>query len=197
MTDFMDFRTLLHLARDTLVNPREGAAQVLRIALPTQALVLLFALAVVGSMIVSEITTLVFSSATADPFEALSPIVSGVIQAGILYFVIHAIHRIGMFFGGKGTLHGAFILVIWLQFILIAVQLAQVVIIMIFPPLAPMITILVLGLFFWLLVNFIAVLHGFTMLWQVAVATLLSTFVLIFTLSFILVTLGIVPARFQ
>jgi len=48
-----------------------------------------------------------------------------------------------------------------------------------------------MGLFFWLLVNFIAALHGFTSLGMILVATILSAFGIIFGLSLILTLLGL------
>jgi hypothetical protein len=47
------------------------------------------------------------------------------------------------------------------------------------PPLAGLITIIAIALYIWLLVNFIAVLHGFTSLGMVFVATLMSAFALL------------------
>jgi hypothetical protein len=62
---------------------------------------------------------------------------------------------------------------------------------LVIPPVAGLITILAMGLFFWLLVNFIAALHSFTSLGMIFVATILTAFGIIFALSLILTLLGI------
>jgi hypothetical protein len=98
----------------------------------------------------------------------------GLMRPAFLYLMIHAVTTIGRFFGGTGSFEESALLVIWLQFIFICVQVIQIAAILLLPPLAGMITILAVGLFFWLLVNFIAVLHGFTSLGLVFVVTLLG-----------------------
>jgi hypothetical protein len=95
------------------------------------------------------------------------------------------------FFGGTGSFEESALLVIWLQFILICVQVIQIATLFVLPPLAGLITIIAIALYLWLLVNFIAVLHGFTSLGMVFVATLLSAFALLFVFSLILSVLGL------
>jgi hypothetical protein len=53
------------------------------------------------------------------------------------------------------------------------------------------VTLLAIGLFFWLLVNFIAVLHGFTSLGLVFVTTLLVGFGMLVLMSIVLSALGL------
>jgi cysteine desulfurase/selenocysteine lyase len=101
------------------------------------------------------------------------------------------VHRIGVFFGGTGSFEESALLVIWLQFILICVQVIQIATLFVLPPLAGLITIIAIALYLWLLVNFIAVLHGFTSLGMVFVTTLLSAFALLFVFSLILAVLGL------
>ncbi len=198
MTDIATLGTLLRLARDTVANPREGATTVLSFAPARQALWLMFALVVVTSMIMGEIvgllTDMPADGAMTGPF-AQSPMTLGLIQAGFLFLMIHAIHHIGRFFGGTGSLEEAALLVIWLQFIFVCIQVVQVLAILVLPPLAGLITLVAIGLFFWLLVNFIAVLHGFASLGLVFVVTLLSAFGLLIALGMVLSALGLaVPA---
>ncbi|MDG4648897.1 Yip1 family protein [Roseibacterium sp. SDUM158017] len=194
MTDIGTLRHLLRLARDTVANPREGATTVLSFAPQRQALWLMFALVVVTSMMMGEIVALLTTMPADGPMTGpfvQSPLALGLVQAGFLFLMIHAIHHIGRFFGGTGSLEEAALLVIWLQFIFICVQVVQIVAIVIVPPVAGLVTILAIGLFFWLLVNFIAVLHGFTSLGLVFVVTLLAGFGLLVFLSMVLASLGV------
>jgi hypothetical protein len=187
--------TLLRLARDTLANPREGAVAVLNFAPPRDALWLMLALVIVVSMLLGEAVALV-AGISADgpltgPMITNSPLVLGVLQGAFLFVMIHAIHRIGRAFGGTGRFEEAMLLVIWLQFIFILVQLVQILAFTLLPGLAAIITILALGLFFWLLTNFIAVLHGFSSIGMVFVATILSLVGIVFVVSLVLALLGV------
>lgn len=188
--EILSMGNLLRMTRETVSNPREGAAQILALGLSGQALHIAFGLVIILSMLLGEIVVLISPPA---PPEALniSPVSLGVVQAAFLFVIAHAITRIGQWFGGTGQYTGALALIVWLQFIFLVVQLVQLAAMLIIPPLAGLITILAMGLFFWLLVNFIATLHGFTSLGLVFVATILSAFGIIFVLSLVLTLLGI------
>ncbi|MEM9032698.1 MAG: hypothetical protein AAGB18_08625, partial [Pseudomonadota bacterium] len=83
------------------------------------------------------------------------------------------------------------IIVAWLQFIMVCVQVVQTAALIIMPPMAGLIGIVALVLFLWLLTNFIAVLHGFRSLAQVFVMILVSTFTIAFVLSILLAIFGV------
>jgi hypothetical protein len=194
MTDIATLGNLLRLARATVSNPREGATTVLSFAPQRQALWLMFALVVVTSMMMGEVVALLTGMPEEGPMTgpfAQSPLVLGLVQGAFLFLMIHAIHHIGRFFGGTGSLEEAALLVIWLQFVFICVQVIQIAAILVVPPVAGLITLLAIGLFFWLLVNFIAVLHGFTSLGLVFVVTLLAAFGILVFLSMVLASLGV------
>jgi hypothetical protein len=71
------------------------------------------------------------------------------------------------------------------------VQVIQLAAMLVVPPVAGLITILAMGLFFWLLVNFIATLHGFSSLGLIFVMTILTAFGFVFVLSLVLTMLGL------
>lgn len=194
MTHLMSMGNLLRMARDTVANPREGAETILALGLPRQALWLAFALVVVLSMMLGDILYLLAGmpedGALTGPLAG-SPLAAGMLQAAFLFLMAHAITRIGRAFGGMGRFEEAFTLVVWLQFIFICVQVLQLAAVVILPPMAGLITLLAVGLFFWLLVNFIATLHGFMSLGSVFVMTILSGFAILFLLSLVLTLLGV------
>lgn len=194
MTDLLNMGHLLRMARETVSNPRDGAAQILRLDLPMKALWLAFGLVIVLSMVLGEAVALLMGPpdpAMANPAMTASPITMGVIQAGFLFLVAQGMARIGQMFGGTGDFAGALALVVWLQFIFLVVQVIQLAALLIVPPVAGLITILAMGLFFWLLVNFIATLHGFTSLGMIFVGTILTAFGFIFVLSLVLTMIGV------
>jgi len=191
LSEILDLRFLLHLARETVADPRSGAAEVLRLAPPRPAVWLAFALMIVVSLFLGEAVGLLVGLPEDGPLTGRSPIALGLIQGAFLFLIVHAITHIGRLFGGTGGFDGALVLMTWLQFIFLLVQLVQLAAMLLVPPLAGLITIAALGLFFWLLVNFIAVLHGFTSTLQVFVMTMLSFVGLIFILSVVLSILGV------
>ncbi|MCT4685619.1 MAG: YIP1 family protein [Roseicyclus sp.] len=194
MTHLMNMGNLLRMARDTVSNPREGAETVLALGLPKQALWLAFALVVVLSMLLGDLLYLLADlprdGAMTGPLGA-SPLVMGLLQGAFLFLMAHAVTLVGRMFGGTGRFDEALALIVWLQFIFLCVQILQLAAVLVIPPMAGLITMLAVGLFFWLLVNFIATLHGFTSLGMVLVMTILSGFTILFVLSLILTLLGV------
>ncbi len=194
MTRLLSLGPLLRMARDTVSNPREGAETVLSLGVPRQALWLAFALVIVLSMLLGDLLYLLAGLPQGGPLTGpmgSSPVVMGGLQAAFLYMMAHAITQIGRLFGGTGRFEEALLLIVWLQFIFLCVQVVQLAALLLIPPVAGLITVLALGLFLWLLVNFIATLHGFTSLGMVFVMTLLSGFAILVTLSLVLTMLGI------
>lgn len=189
-----ELTNLLRLARDTVSNPREGASTVLSFAPPRPALWLMFALVIVLSLMTGEIVALLTGPPPEGPLtnaDTRSPLALGLVQAGLFFVMIHAVHRVGTWFGGSGRFEEAMLLIVWLQFILLCVQVVQIVALILIPPVAGLIFILAIGLFLWLLVNFIAVLHGFTSLGMVFVMTIVSAVAILFAFSLVLAILGI------
>lgn len=191
MTDIATLGSLLRLARDTVANPREGATTVLTFAPPRQALWLMLALVVVVTMLLGFVFNMVAPPAPGDPAVQISPVTLGLVQGVLLIVMVHAIHRIGAAFGGTGRFEESLLLVIWLQFIFICIQVLQVLAMLILPVLGPLIVLLSIALFFWLLVNFIAALHGFRSLGQVFVMVILTLIGIAFLASIILAILGV------
>lgn len=194
MSDMAQLALLLRLARDTVASPREGAGTVLAARPPMQALYLMFALVVVISLFLGEIVALLADLPMNGPLTG--PMQSSlfwmaIVQGGFLFLIANAMHRIGRFFGGTGAFEEAFLLTIWLQFIFNLLQIVQIVALLIIPPVAGLVSILAIALFFWLLVNFVATLHGFTSLGGIFLVTLISGFMILTLLSMILSLLGI------
>jgi hypothetical protein len=81
---------------------------------------------------------------------------------------------VGRFFGGTGTLPQALALLAWVEWVLVLVQVAQVLLLLAVPPLAEATSPLALMLFFWLTASFIAELHGFPNLWKVLLGIILT-----------------------
>jgi hypothetical protein len=193
MSDLLNIGYLLRLARETVSDPKGGAREVMDLHLSRQALILMFAIVVVLSLILGEIVALMAQLPTGGDvaFAFRSPLVLGLLQGVFLLVTAYAMTFVGRLFGGVGSFNGALALVVWLQFIFICIQIVQIGALLLIPPVAGLITILALGLFFWLLVNFIAALHGFTSTGMVFVMTIVSSIVILFLLGLVLTMLGL------
>ncbi len=191
MSDLLRLPVLLGMVRQTVSDPSGGAEAVLRLGLPRAALWLAFSLTIVLSMILGVLVTLVLGPPEEGPLTGQTPVVLGLLQGAFLFLGVHAITRIGQIFGGTGGFDGALVLVTWLQFIFIVLQVVQLALALVAPPLAGVVSLLAIAMFFWLLSHFITVLHGFTSVGQVFLMTLLSFVGILFTLSLVLSVLGL------
>ena len=182
----------LHLARFTLSNPREGAKRIMALDLPRDVLWSALALMVVVSTILTHAGALVMPSTDALMVQYLySPLLTGMVQAGLLVIMVFSVFWIGRAMGGTGRFQDVLVLVIWLQFIMVCVQVFQTVVVLVSPAIAALIGVASVALFFWLLTQFTAVVHGFQSLVTVFVMILASAFGVIFGLSMILAIISI------
>jgi hypothetical protein len=183
---------VLKLVWDSIKTPQEGASAILNFAPNRVTIWYMLALVVILSVLLAQGTNLLFGGDVAGPFT-MSPISLGIIQGVLLIVMIYATYWIGRAFGGSGSLEETMLLVTWLQFILVCVQVAQTLAMVVMPPFAGLIGVAALFIFFWLLVNFIAVLHGFSSLGLVFAGIILSFIGIGFGLALILTLIGITP----
>lgn len=188
---------LLTMVRDTIRAPREGALAIMRIGFsPAVGWMALMLMAVASTLL----THLSFAMMPAEAREfwaaaMSSPVRTAIMQWVVLLISVHAIHKIGRWRGGMGSLDQTVLLVAWLQFILLCVQIVQLVVQTLVPPMADLIGLLGLVLFFWLLTNFVATLHGFRSLALTFVGILITIFAVAMILAFIFALLfGAPPA---
>lgn len=188
----LTFNHVLAMVGRSITNPREGAEEVLALGIPREALWIILAIVVVLSILIAQATTL-FAAPSNDIMSGFlqNPLVTGFIQMALLIVMIVAVHWVGRAMGGRGSFEESMLLMSWLQFIMVCLQAVQTLSLFLLPPFAGLIGIAALVLFFWLLTNFIAVLHGFASLAQVFVMILVSGFAIAFVFSLVLTFLGV------
>ncbi|MDG1280133.1 MAG: YIP1 family protein [Pseudorhodobacter sp.] len=180
---------LMPLLRETLISPRKGARMILDLGLAARVGWLALALMAVGSAILTHLTMVMMSpEAVAYWGGAMgSPVNTAILQWVVMFVTVHAVHRLGRMRGGAGTLAESVVLVAWLQFVLLALQALQLVVQVILPPFAQLLGLAGLGLFFWLLTNFVAEIHGFKSLGAVFASVvfvmILASMVMVFVFS--------------
>ncbi|MEM9320853.1 MAG: Yip1 family protein [Pseudomonadota bacterium] len=166
MTRLPSWGDLMALMRITLNDPRDGAARILGDMPPREAQWLLFALVVVLTVFAGELATLLLVGSAASVINLAA------LQAGVFLLMALAMYYVGRMFGGVGAFDGALMLVAWLQFIFIFVQIAQVLLLVMLPLAGFLIVLFSVLLFLWLVVNFTAELHGFQSLGWVLLGTI-------------------------
>lgn len=154
---------ILTAIRQTLDDPKAAARWIIaqRFALSTAAL----ALALV-SILTSILSGLVMLIAPDDMF-AFTPLQLALGQMAGLFLAAGLIVWVGRWFGGKGQFSDAMALVAWAEAIMFGLQVLQFFALFILPAATVVLALVGLALLIWLMVQFIAELHGFSNLWLV------------------------------
>lgn len=191
----LSLSALLALARFTVANPRGGARFVLGLNLPLAARWTALALNAVLAAVFTHLSIALMPAAQREELAQVigSPIQMAVLQGFVMVALVAAITLIGRMRGGRGSFADAIVLMAWLQFILLGLQMVQLALQLVVPLLADLVGLAGLGLFVWLLTNFTAELHGFRSLGLVFLGMLVSLLALtlgIVVLLMLFVSLG-------
>ena len=192
---------LLSALRYSLQSPRDAIRQVIDSEPPMTARWIALLLVAIAS---TFLTLLSFSLVPSDELPPAlvrsmgSPLSLAVIHLVVLFVSVHLLFRIGRFRNGRGSFADCLTVLIWFQIIMLAVQAVQLALQVLLPPFAPAAYLAGLALFFWLLTNFVAELHGFASLSKTFLGILVAlaglTLLLGFGLALVIaVTVG-VPA---
>lgn len=159
----LSLQSLLSMARFTVQNPREGARMVMQVSMPMSARWAGFALMAVMSSVLAHVSFgLLPAESQAQMGNAMaSPFRTVILQGALMLVAAHAIVWVGRWRGGVGTFENVLILMVWLQFILLILQAFQIAVQILVPPLADILGFASVGIFLWLLSNFVAEVHKF------------------------------------
>jgi hypothetical protein len=184
--------TLLQLVLLSVRSPREGARTVIGLDLPRtirwQALLLFV---VIGAMLAIAITYLITGNAVLYiGLAPVQPLAAAIMTASGAVMTVFAIFWIGRAMGGSGRFADTISVVAWMQAIVICLQIAQLAVFLLIPPLSVLADITATMISVWILTNFIAELHGFKSLAKVLGMIVVSLFAIAFGLSMILAMIG-------
>jgi len=189
-----DFKTL---AVQTLRQPEEAARWLIALNLPMPVRWMALVLAVALSGILAFAATAILGAPQDDaaPVMAITgqPLVLAATQLVAIVLGAGLMAGVGRMFGGRGRFEDALILTVWIEVMLLMVQLAQIVLSLALPALAGMLGILAVALFLWLTVQFTKALHGFTSGPKVLLVMFGTLLVMGFILSFFMAALGLMP----
>ncbi|HOZ31236.1 MAG TPA: YIP1 family protein [Tabrizicola sp.] len=185
------------LARLSVQNPRAAARVLLAEGVPLAARSAgLTLIAVVSAILLYPSFVLMPPEDIVSAFFAQSPLQTAVVQWLALLLSVVLIASVGRAFGGRGSLADAMLVVVWLQLLMLGVQVAQLLALVVLPPLAGLIGLIGFVGFVWLMVNFIAELHGFRSLGLVFGGIIVTFIAAAFVLA-ILLALTIGPEVLQ
>ena len=189
----LSFKFLLDQVLMTIRTPRDGARWVKSITMSRQSRWEALALFMVVGVVFNQITGfLMFGDFRIIMMGlTLNPITYAMIQMAVLVIMVFAVFWIGRAMGGTGGFGDAILLIAWLQAIMTLLQVAQTIAILLIPALGVIIAVASFMLFFWLLSNFIAELHGFTSIPKVLGMILISMIGLTFGMTILLSIIGI------
>jgi hypothetical protein len=182
------------LVRQSFSDPKGAARRIIGMDLPAPVLWEALTLVVALSAIAAQVSSLLLSGPGASgeallPF-ADSPMLVAIIQGGILVIMVFAVHWIGRSFGGAGRLEDSIAAVAWLQFLLVCLQVLQLVIGFASPALSGLVGLAGIVFFFWLLTQFVMAVHDFDSAAMVFVMIVVSLLAITFAMSLILTLLG-------
>lgn len=189
-----DINSIWAAMRDTVQQPRRGARRVMGLNLSmSEAALALLSVAVVTAIISALVGQMVQGSPPAQggaaAMVAISPVQWAVLQVASMFVAAALITGVGRSFGGQGTFAQAAALLAWAEFIVLMVQIAQVIAMFVLPPAAVILAFAGIGLTVWLLVNFVAELHGFTSLIKVFFGMIGVGFMLMIVIATIMAAL--------
>lgn len=179
---------ILALGQLSLQDPRQAVRVLLAEGVPLPARTAGLLLMAVLSAILLQPSFLLLPPAedAIGQFLAQSPLRTAVVQWVVLLVSTLLIYRVGRAFGGTGSLPDALLIVVWLQMIMLGVQLLQLVALVVLPPFSGLVGLAGFVLFLYLLVSFVAELHGFASRGLVFVAVIATFFAAVFVAALLL-----------
>lgn len=152
---------ILALAQLTLRQPRTAARLLISTGFPVQARWIGLILTAVLSAVLAQISIGLINMGLEENVLTINPIASAVTQTMVLAISGLAMFGVGRMFGGQGRFIDALLLTVWLQFVLLMLQVVQIVLQILIPPLSVMAGYASIVIFLYLISTFTAELHGF------------------------------------
>ncbi len=191
----LDFAFFARLVVESVKAPRAAAARLLALSIPVQLLWQAALAVAAASAVLSWIANAMFPMPLETPWEVLtaSPLRMALAQLAGMLLVAGAMSGLGQVFGGRGRFVQALALAIWIETVLLLVQLAQVVLLLLFPLFASALGVAAFVLFLWMLTQFTAALHGFERGFVVFMGIIAALFVAALAMAVLLGMFGFVP----
>ncbi|WP_111558574.1 YIP1 family protein [Paracoccus sediminilitoris] len=191
---FDDFRALVRL---TLRDPERGAHMLMGLHLPMAVRWMALLLAVSVSGLLAYLAAMLFPVPEAETPPMYSMVQQPLVMAGMqmVAIVIGAglMTGVGRMFGGQGNFADALLLTVWIEVMLLLIQVAQIILSLALPALSGLLGLLAIAMFLWLTVQFTKALHGFASGPKVMLGLFATLLAMGFLLSFFAASFGLLP----
>lgn len=195
---FDDFKALIGLS---FRDPQGAARALMEQGWPVQARWMALMAAVSISAMLAWLAGALFGTPAAEGGQAVmlgqQPMVLAVMQMGAIVVAAGLMAGVGRMFGGHGRFEDALLLTVWIEVLLLLVQVVQLVLSLVLPSVAGLLGIAAMVLFLWLTVHFTKALHGFQSTPKVALGLIGTAIAAGFVLSILAAALGIMPEMVQ
>jgi len=184
-------QALKQLFVDTIYTPRAAARQVLALQVANKDVWTILTLTTILNAIAYAGTVQAFPTVVPPVILSLSPFV----LTG-MFFVSMALGAMALFWGGR-TIGGVasftdiLVLITWLQFVRLAIQIVTFVLLLFLPVLAGVFNFLATIYVLWILLNFINEAQGFDSIGKSFANIILGLLGLMMALSFIISAIGL------
>ncbi|KAA9009291.1 Yip1 family protein [Histidinibacterium aquaticum] len=149
--------SLARLLMETVRQPREVARFIIGQGYSREVLWMGLVLVTLISVLLVAVFSVLLPPPPPEAPEriVLTPLTYATILGGSLVITVFALHYTGLMLGGEGRLEDTLALMVWLQFLLVVLQAAQVVLAIALPALGAYAAIVSVGIALWVLVHFI------------------------------------------
>lgn len=182
---------LFSLALRTLQDPRTVASEIIAMRLDRQMLWIALVLAVVLNTIVYQVSLVISPPPMDLPTVFSSPLLFAVLIGSGLVLSVFSLTYAGRVLGGKAVLEDIMSLLIWLQYLRFAVQVAALILTPVIPGLTGLLVFAASLYGIWLMLQFIDVGHGFNNMLTSIGALGLSALMIMLGMAIVLSIVGV------
>lgn len=129
-------------------------------------------------------------TANGIPLLNVGPIAQALIVGGLLVLLAHILTWVGRAMGGNGSIDDMLKLMVWMQFVAMVLQAANLLVLLAIPVLGSLLVIVIVVIMLRVLLSFIMVAHGFDGLGNAALVLFASFIGMIVGISLLLVLIG-------
>ena len=184
---------LTRLVIDTIGDPGGVARRLMALNLPRETLWLALALVTVLSVLMAVPMNLLLPDTTigAEPALQFGPMMYGVVLGASLVLTVFILYYTGSALGGQGRFTDSLALITWLQVVLLALQVVQLLALLLSPLLATFVTFASLAVGLYCLVHFVKEMHRFEGMGRAILTIVLGFLGLGLALSIVLTIAGV------
>lgn len=183
------------LLKQSLSDPPGAMARLRALGLTSGERWMALALAAVVSTLLARGAEALFPVELSGPMALLHdmPLLLTAVQFGAAVLGAGLIASVGRAFGGTGSFDDALLMLAWIEAVIIALQTLQLLLTILFPLSAAMLTLVAFGLYVYLLVRLTTAMHGFRNPFMVGIAMVGALFFMGSVLGLLLSIFGLTP----